>query len=66
VHQWIARRWSTFITSANSATALILSVGIGWRLGIRPGVEWIVTTGLAVIVLAVSAAVAWREYILDD
>jgi hypothetical protein len=61
IHEWLFRRWTSFLVSAQCVTALLLSIWVGDVLQIRPSSAWWKTiSGLGVIFLW-NAVKAWRE-----
>jgi len=61
IHLWLVRRWSGFNISANSTTALILSLLFGKFLGIEITSDWLLTLIPIILLLVWSATMAWLD-----
>lgn len=61
VHQWNVRRWNSFNISANSLTALILSIPITFYLNINFHCIWIIFIPIICILSLVNAVIAWKQ-----
>ncbi len=55
LHDWIARRWNTFIVSSNCCVALLLSFLFGIALGVNGEWLWILPSVFLIVVLAINA-----------
>lgn len=63
IHEWIQRRWSSFHTSANAVTSLVLSVFVGHALGINIWTWWLGILSALIIIYFYHACRARRETI---
>jgi len=61
IHRWLFRRWNAFSISVTSTTALILSLGFGWFLGIGWRNDWHWPVVCLCVVLVASAILSWRD-----
>ena len=61
IHDWVQRRWNSFITSTNCATALLCSHLLGWFFGVAQSLVWWLITLLLVIILSYNASRAWKQ-----
>lgn len=61
LHDWLARRWSGFLVSFNSAVALMLALFLGcWLLRIESRL-WSWALASVIMIFLVSAGVAWWQ-----
>lgn len=61
VHNWLKRRWNAFNVNCSSITALILSLILGWSVGIPLSAIWYITVIVAALMFLVTANWAWRD-----
>jgi hypothetical protein len=65
LHLWIARRWTAFTIAANSVTALVMSLLIGFVVNASGAFNyshlWAGGVGVVVVLLAIKARTAWTE-----
>jgi hypothetical protein len=59
IHQWLFRRWTTFNVCTQCATALMLSLAIGWIFGVP--LSW-GRDGTIIMMIAVLGWQAWQSW----
>lgn len=59
IHSWIMRRWNVFLISTQACVALGLAHCVAYFLGMQQPRQWLETSFLIGLVLAVNAVVAW-------
>ncbi len=61
IHLWLVRRWNAFNVAATSSTAFLVSVVVGWVVGISMTSKWILPIVLITALFVWSAVIAWRD-----
>jgi hypothetical protein len=66
LHEWLARRWNTFMVSMNCFVALAVSHAAGWSVTayhIAQTKEWCIPTGILTLALLINGFIARHETI---
>lgn len=61
VHEWLFRRWNGFNIAVNSISALLLSLLVGYFIGIPLSLSWGLSVAFFGIVLVFVAIYAWKD-----
>jgi hypothetical protein len=61
LHEWLFRRWSSFLISTQCVTVLVVSYGLGLALGLHPTLMWWITIGTLALAFVSNSIISWRE-----